>query len=288
MSDKASNQPYRGRIAPSPSGLLHLGHASTFLIAEARAKHARGILVFRNDDLDRERCKPHFTETAMNDLRWLGIQWHEGPDLGGNHGPYSQSLRADLYQNAFEQLRSGGWIYPCLCSRREVALALSAPHESQPRENYPGTCRPKAKSNSASPRKGFNWRFRIPEPAHLHFVDGSLGPQTSMAGVDFGDFLVWRKDDAPSYQLATVVDDHAMQICEVVRGADLVTSTFQQLLLYQALNLNPPSFFHCTLLCDKNGQRLAKRNDSRSLKNLRVQGLLPQEILNLIHRSPKT
>lgn len=277
---------YRGRIAPSPTGFLHLGHAATFLTAHQRTLQSKGTLVFRNDDLDRERCRPAFTRATFDDLEWLGIHWQEGPDIGGPHGPYTQSERTPLYRAAFEVLRDAGWIYPCLCSRRDVATALAAPHAPD-RDCYPGTCRPTLQAQSLTPRPGVNWRFRIPQPQILHFLDLHLGPQQAIAGSDFGDFLVWRKDDSPTYQLATVVDDHAMQISEVVRGADLIESTFQQILLYRALHLDPPAFFHTPLLCDPSGNRLAKRSEALALQTLRQKGISPAQIPSLIAQTPQ-
>ncbi|MEK0446993.1 MAG: hypothetical protein RLZZ399_2314 [Verrucomicrobiota bacterium] len=273
---------YRGRIAPSPTGLLHLGHASTFVQAAERARQRQGTLIFRNDDLDSQRCHHHFYEAALEDLRWLGLSWTEGPDAGGPRGPYSQSQRHPLYHQAFEALRAAGCIYPCTCSRKEVALALGAPHAGDSPDCYPGTCRPHLPVCSALGRAGVNWRFRIPQPEWIQFEDGFFGTQKSLAGSDFGDFLVWRKDDKPSYQLATVVDDFEMKITEVVRGADLIPSTFQQLLLYRALQYPPPQFRHCPLVCDDSGMRLAKRSDALSLRTLRAQGMTPDEVLEQI------
>ena len=272
---------YRGRLAPSPTGFLHLGHAATFLAAAHRSKSNAGNLLFRNDDLDCARVRPHFTEAALQDLRWLGIQWQEGPDTGGPRGPYSQSERISLYKGAMLSLLEAGWVYPCGCSRRDLALALSAPHPSDEEPVYPGFCRPKTPlSNSCSPgfQPELNWRFRIPGPERLCFVDGRQGSQSATAAVDFGDFLVWRKDGVPSYQLASAVDDALMGITEVVRGADLITSSFRQILLWRALGHTPPKLYHCSLLTDAAGQRLAKRNDALSLRTLRAAGHTPRDV----------
>ena len=264
---------YRGRLAPSPTGYLHLGHARTFWIARQRA--AGGELILRNDDLDRARCRPEFVAAMYEDLRWFGFRWSEGPEFGGPHPPYDQSARMPQYIEAFERLRAGGFIYPCTCSRQDVQRALTAPHAGDEEPLYPGTCR------GASPdreRRGVNWRFRVRDGEAIDFHDGHFGPQRATSGVDFGDFLVWRKDDFPSYQLACAADDAAMRISEVVRGADLITSTFRQLLLYRALGCNAPAFFHCPLVTDERGIRLAKRDDARSLRTLRGEGRTPEEI----------
>lgn len=271
--------PYRGRLAPSPTGYLHLGHAQTFWVAQERARANGGVLVLRNEDLDAKRFKLEFVPAMIEDLRWFGFEWQEGPDCGGPFGPYNQSERMNFYRATLEKLRDGGFIYPCACSRSDVLRALAAPHEGEDEPVYPGTCRPPAgnlKSEIRNPKS--NWRFRVPDGETISFVDGCFGPQRFVTGRDFGDFVVWRHDDGPAYQLACVVDDAAMQITEVVRGADLLKSTARQLLLYRALGLPPPAFFHCPLMTDDNGVRLAKRHDALSLRTLRTRGAQPKEL----------
>jgi glutamyl/glutaminyl-tRNA synthetase len=270
---------YRGRLAPSPTGLLHLGHARTFLTACARARNESGILVLRNEDLDSQRSRREFVTAMIEDLRWLGIEWQEGPDVGGPHQPYSQSERRDYYLGAWRTLLDRGFLYPCRCSRKDLAEIGGAPHESEDPEpdnepNYPGTCRPPSATSSrsfASPA-GINWRFRVPNERAIEFHDQHFGNQRFVAGRDFGDFLVWRRDDVPSYQLACVVDDAAMRITEVVRGADLLKSTARQILFYEALGIKPPLWYHCPLMKDAEGQRLAKRHDALSIRAIREQG----------------
>ncbi|MGA2541921.1 MAG: tRNA glutamyl-Q(34) synthetase GluQRS [Verrucomicrobiota bacterium] len=268
---------YRGRLAPSPTGYLHLGHARTFWTAQQRAEAAGGTLVLRNDDMDARRYRLEFVDAMLEDLRWFGFRWQEGPDCGGPFGPYAQSQRGHFYRAALEKLGQGGWIYPCRCSRRDVLRALQAPHAGEEEPVYPGTCRPAAGTTfNVLETKGANWRFRVPDGEGISFTDGFFGSQQFQAGRDFGDFVVWRHDDVPSYQLAVVVDDGAMKITEVVRGADLLLSTARQLLLYRALELPPPSFYHCPLVADDSGVRLAKRHDALSLRSLRAKGLTPQ------------
>ncbi|MGA3008204.1 MAG: glutamate--tRNA ligase family protein [Opitutaceae bacterium] len=279
-----NNLPYRGRLAPSPTGHLHLGHARTFWIAAERARAAGGALILRNEDLDAMRFRLDFVETMLEDLRWLGLAWQEGPDLGGPFAPYNQSERRPFYRAALEKLHAERLIFPCTRSRRDVLEAASAPHENGENDEpvYPAQFRPPA--NAPLPPLGekisVHWRLRVPDGLAVSFVDGRLGPQRAVAGRDFGDFLVWRKDDVPSYQLACMVDDAGMRITEVVRGADLVRSTFRQLLLYQALGLTPPAYYHCELMTDQNGVRLAKRHDGLSLRTLRAQGTTPAEIID--------
>lgn len=291
---------YRGRIAPSPTGYLHLGHARTFWIAQERAKKAHGTLVLRNEDLDRDRCRPEFAAAMLEDLRWFGFYWQEGPDCGGPFGPYTQSERRNRYEAAFQRLRDGGFVYPCTCSRRDVQRALQAPHQGDEEPIYPGTCRSRAgligeggktvtlssqeqrrSEFSKTGEKKVNWRFRVPDGEEIGFVDAGLGPQAFRAGRDFGDFVVWRHDDIPSYQLAVTVDDAAMEITEVVRGSDLLVSTARQLLLYSALGWAAPRFYHCALVKDNMGARLAKRHDALSLRAMRQQGLASAQIREL-------
>jgi glutamyl-tRNA synthetase len=177
------------------------------------------------------------------------------------------------------KLFAGDFIYPCRCSRKDVAGAAIAPHDDNEEPLYPGTCRPVAKlEGDATGREGINWRFRVPDGEAMSFPDERQGEQQAVAGRDFGDFIVWRKDDVPAYQLAVVVDDAAMRITEVVRGQDLLLSTFRQLLIYRALNLEPPAFYHAPLVTDEAGQRLAKRTASLSLRALRAAGVMPEEI----------
>jgi glutamyl-tRNA synthetase len=274
-------RPYRGRIAPSPTGYLHLGHARTFWIAQQRACANRGTVILRNDDLDRERSRPEFVAAMIDDLRWFGFAWEEGPDLGGPFAPYNQSARYLLYRAALDQLRKDGFVYRCTCSRKDLQSAPAAPHAADDELIYPGTCREKGAERAepvATPDqagRAFNWRFRVPDSEPVSFEDANAGPQQFVAGEHFGDFVVWRNDDVPAYQLACVVDDSSMRITEVVRGADLLISTARQLLLYRALNLEPPRFFHCPLMTDDQGSRLAKRHDALSLRRLRLDGASP-------------
>jgi glutamyl/glutaminyl-tRNA synthetase len=291
--------PYRGRLAPSPTGFLHLGHARTFWIAALRAAERGGKLTLRNEDLDSQRCRPEFVRAMFEDLRWLGIEWIEGPDVGGPFGPYSQSERREHYLKAWKSLCERRLIYPCTCSRKDVAQSASAPNDTDDEPVYPGTCRPGpvegaaglcpsgtaeaavatySDSASDSEPKGVNWRFRVPDGEEVSFTDLHLGPQRMVAGRDFGDFIVWRRDDVPAYQLAVVVDDAAMRITEVVRGADLLKSTARQLLLFRALGLYVPQYYHCDLVRDEAGLRLAKRHDALSIRKLRELGWSADEV----------
>jgi glutamyl/glutaminyl-tRNA synthetase len=269
---------YRGRIAPSPTGYLHLGHARTFLIAAERAHAAGGTLVLRNEDLDPDRCRPEYVEAMYQDLHWLGILWDEGPDCGGAYAPYSQSERRKSYLEIWRRLRDGGFIYPCTCSRRELAFAASAPNEADDEAIYPGRCRERKAATRFESPAGVNWRFRVPDSEEIAFQDLNLGFHRYVAGRDFGDFVIWRRDDVPAYQLAVVADDQAMRISEVVRGADLLKSTARQFLLYRALGFAPPESYHCDLVRDEAGARLAKRHDALSIRRLRESGCTREQV----------
>ena len=279
---------YRGRLAPSPTGYLHLGHASTFWAAHERARAAGGVLVLRDEDLDPARSRAEFAAAMLEDLRWLGVEWQEGPDLGGPFGPYRQSARRSLYLEAWSRLVASGRVYPCACSRRDIARAAEAPHEGSQagarpapddEPHYPGTCRPRTgfPTRERAAPAGLNWRFRVPDGEEIVFEDLKQGRQSFVAGRDFGDFVVWRRDDVPAYQLAVAVDDAQMRITEVVRGADLLKSTARQMLLQRALGYATPAYFHCDLLTDERGERLAKRHESLSLRRLRAAGVTPEE-----------
>jgi glutamyl-tRNA synthetase len=212
------------------------------------------------------------------DLRWLGVNWNEGPDCGGPFAPYLQSERRDHYLQTWRELRDSGHIYPCTCSRKELAVAATAPNDADDEPIYPGKCRARRDAHNFEAPAGVNWRFRVPHNETINFVDQHFGPQSFLAGRDFGDFAIWRRDDIPAYQLAVVADDHAMRMTEVVRGADLLKSTARQLLLYRALGWNPPEFYHCDLVRDEAGMRLAKRHDALSVRYLRASGWTAEQV----------
>lgn len=284
-------QSYVGRIAPSPTGHLHPGHASTFLIACERARERNGRLVLRIEDLDRNRCKEHFYGEMIEDMKWIGVEWaNEGPVSGGL---YKQSERIKLYEEAWLKLYRQKLIYPCKHSRKDVEGAISAPHEGDAEIIFPPLLRPDSAdvhvdSEVTKPSegpKGVNWRFRVPDGRSIEFSDNCQGEQAFTAGEDFGDFVIYTKDGYAAYELAVVVDDSAMGVTEVVRGADLLLSTARQLLLYEALNgcdssqVNIPAFYHCSLVRDAQGKRMAKRTGDTTLRSLREAGWTPERVL---------
>ena len=264
---------YRGRIAPTPTGDMHAGHARTFFTAWQRAHNARGAVVLRIEDLDPVRCRPEYTGHAIEDLAWLGIQWTEGPIY--------QSRRRAVYEAVWRRLKDAGVIYPSSVSRKELRDAAHAPHEEDEAEPiFPSELRaPAGAGHDASSPAGVIWRFRVPDGETIRFTDGLRGSQAFTAGEHFGDFVVWRKDDVPAYELAVVADDADMGITEVVRGEDLLLSTARQLLVYRALGATPPAWFHTPLMRDAEGRRLAKRHAPLSIRTLREQGMTPEEIL---------
>lgn len=256
---------YRGRFAPSPTGLLHLGSARTALVAWLRARQEGGDFVLRVEDLDPPRVVEGAADAILHDLRWLGLDWDEGPDVGGPHAPYVQSERRSYYRAALHELERSGQAYPCTCSRKEIAAIASAPHgpdDEGPR--YPGTCRAGAQHPDRTP----SVRFRMSTPAPS-FVDRMFGPTD---GGDPGDFVVMRADGVYAYQLAVVVDDLEMGITEVVRGDDLLSSTSRQIALAHALGQGAPFYLHVPLVLGSDGERLSKRHASTAIRDLRERG----------------
>lgn len=266
---------YRGRIAPTPTGDMHVGHARTFHAAWQRAMAAHGDLVLRIEDLDPLRCRDEYAERLIDDLRWLGITWTEGPVY--------QSQRMPVYVETWRRLRDAGVVYPSDVSRKEVRDAAHAPHEDEEGSEpvFPPELRapPGAERGYDAP-DGVAWRFRVPDGDVVHFTDAWRGEISYTAGTDFGDFVVWRKDGVPAYELAVVADDTAMGITEVVRGEDLLRSTARQLLIYQALGASPPAWCHEPLVRDAEGRRLAKRSAAASLATLRTSGVTPARLLD--------
>ncbi|MBI2760450.1 MAG: tRNA glutamyl-Q(34) synthetase GluQRS [Chloroflexi bacterium] len=277
--------PLRARLAPSPTGGLHVGNVRTLMLAWLSARAAGGEVVLRVEDLDRARCKPGYTEQMTADLRWLGFDWDEGPDVGGPHAPYLQSLRDDGYATALQRLIGGGWAYPCVCSRAELALAASAPH-GPAGPAYPGTCRDRFRDAEQARRESGRepaWRFDSRRSPRRPWQD-AFRPDAAQP-MDVDDFVLWRADGVPAYQLAVVVDDLAMGITEVVRGDDLADSTPRQLALIAALGGAAPAYRHVSLVQDEQGNRLAKRGGATQVAELREIGAQPEQIIGLLAHS---
>jgi len=270
-------KPRCGRYAPSPTGALHLGNLRTALLAWMQARLAGGRFILRMEDLDRPRVRHGSAENILADLRWLGLEWDEGPDCGGPAAPYNQSQREEFYLDALETLRGQGKIFPCRCSRKDIAEAASAPHSGR-HSVYPGTCRNRGMGDD---EKKFALRYKAP-PRTVTFRDKIAGEQKQNLQREAGDFVVRRADGAFAYQLAVVVDDAMMGVTDVVRGADLLHATPRQLELHRALGRRPPEFWHVPLLHDQTGRRMAKRDGSDSLQQLRARGLSAEEVTGML------
>lgn len=274
-----------GRLAPSPSGRLHLGHARTFALAWAHARGAAGLLRLRLEDLDRERCRPEHVSRIFRDLEWLGLDW--------DGEPMYQSQRLDALREAAVRLESAGVAYRCICSRAELERATQAPQRGVTERRYPGTCRERSVSGQrevvdrGAPTSVVSLgalRLRVPDGT-ISFVDGLAGPQQVDVSAEVGDFVILSRSGVPAYQLAVVVDDAEQGVTDVFRGDDLLTSTARQILLQQALGLSSPRWFHAPLVLDESGRRLAKRADDLSLEALREAGVDARAILGWVGRS---
>lgn len=265
-----------GRFAPSPSGRIHLGNLLCCLLAWLSARQKGGKVVLRIEDLDTARCKRPYAEQMIEDLCWLGLTWDEGPGVGGPDGPYYQSERTALYEQALEKLERMGLVYPCYCTRAELHAA-SAPHRSDGQTVYPGTCRHLTAAEREKKTRAPATRLMVPDET-WSFTDGHMGHYGENLLHECGDFLLRRSDGMFAYQLAVVVDDAAMGVTEVVRGSDLLSSTPRQLYLYDLLGLKAPEFIHFPLLLAPDGRRLSKRDADAGLDDLRFK-LTAEEIL---------
>ncbi|MEM9586048.1 MAG: tRNA glutamyl-Q(34) synthetase GluQRS [Planctomycetota bacterium] len=279
ISELADTMSGWGRLAPSPTGAQHLGNARTYLLTYWAALALDQQLVLRIEDINSPRVKPWATQQAIDDLAWLGIRWQQGPDLGGPHEPYVQSRRTKLYDAWLQQLIDRDLAYPCTCSRGDVAAAADAPHRGDHVVVYPGTCSGWHVGDSLPPQGTYSWRFRTKD-APCRFDDAIAGTQTcESVSQRWGDFPLTRKTGEVAYQLAVVVDDIEMGITQVVRGDDLITSTFWQLELYAAFDAKPPDYAHVPLVVGTDGRRLAKRHGDSRLSQYRDRGVAAQTVI---------
>ena len=280
----SANRQVVGRLAPSPTGAQHLGNARTYLLAWLSARSAGGRVVLRIEDIDSPRVKPWAIEQAMVDLRWLGLDWDEGPDVGGIHAPYLQTERIATYENALQRLIEFGLAYPCTCTRKDIESAASAPHESVGDSIYldgpiyNGRCAGWRLGEPLPAEGTYCWRFRSPDRS-LKIVDQFYGELELNPHQSLGDFPLTRKNGQAAYQLAVVVDDDAMEVTEVVRGDDLIPSIFRQLPLIDALRFMRPNYFHVPLVVGPDGRRLAKRHGDTRLSQYRDSGIIPEAII---------
>jgi glutamyl-tRNA synthetase len=268
-----------GRLAPSPTGGLHLGHARTFLIAWLSARHAGGRVILRIEDLDATRVRLEARTAMQIDLQWLGIDWDEGPDVGGPSAPYVQSERLPFFEQVLDRLKASESIYPCTCTRADIARAVSAPHAEDEGPTYPGFCAHRCAGDARDlGDRPFAWRFRVP-PGAVSWDDLFMGTSELDPSLLGGDFIVGRNMIGPSYQLAVAADDAAMGVNQVIRGSDLVPSTPRQILLYRQLGWPEPRFGHVSLAVADDGRRLAKRDGSIKLSSLRECGVDPRRLV---------
>ena len=274
-----------GRLAPSPTGAQHIGNARTYLLAWLSTRHAGGRVILRIEDIDSPRVKAWAVEQACEDLQWLGLDWDEGPGREAPSAPYVQTERMSHYQVALEQLKQANQIYPCTCSRADVAAAASAPHAGHEGPVYPGTCSQRTPADvDALAGQPFSWRFRT-RPEEIGFVDRVAGRQQCQLAAELGDFVIYKQDGTPAYQLAVVHDDHTMGVTEVLRGDDLIPSTFRQLAIYEFFGWQPPQFAHVPLVVGEDGRRLAKRHGDTRLHTLRCAGLPPEVLVGYLAHS---
>jgi glutamyl-tRNA synthetase len=287
MNSETPSPPLRGRLAPSPTGALHLGNARTFLLTWLSIRSRKGSLIYRLEDLDHPKIKSGAAQQAEDDLVWMGLDWDEGPGCEGALAPYEQSERTGDYRRALDELSRQNLLYPCVCSRKDVENAQSAPHANEYGMRYEGTCRGVFESFAAAQaRIGEGrmpvWRFKSPEGRSTRFVDGVYGEQVLSVADDVGDFVIARHPDGAGYMLAVVVDDGAMGVTEVMRGEDLLPATHRQILLAEALGLPLPTYIHTPLMVGPDGRRLAKRHGDTRVASLREQGLAPEQLVGYL------
>lgn len=284
MLSDAHERPLIGRLAPSPTGAQHIGNARTYLLAWLSVRSRGGRLILRMEDIDSPRIKPATAQQAIDDLRWLGLDWDEGPDVGGPNEPYVQTERVEHFLAALAQLKSAEQVYPCTCTRMDVAAAASAPHVGQEGPRYPGTCSLRRVADAPElTRKGqpFVWRSRTSAVRH-ELRDLAAGTRACNVHEELGDFVVFKSDGSPAYQLAVVVDDLAMGVTEVLRGDDLLPSAFRQLELYRFFNSPSPTFAHVPLVIGEDGRRLAKRHGDTRLSLLREKNVPAERLVGLL------
>lgn len=279
------SRPVRGRFAPSPSGRMHLGNGLSALISWLDTRSLKGEMVFRLEDLDPQRSRQSFAEMIAEDLSWLGLDWDEGPDVGGPFGPYAQSQRRVLYEAHLQALMAKGLVYPCICTRSELHDA-SAPHASDGEPIYAGTCRRRTQAELTAvtlsmPHRQPAMRLKVTETP-IEFVDLHYGPQSQRLDQISGDFILRRSDGVHAYQLAVSVDDALMGISRVVRGEDLLSSVGRQIYLHQLMGFKPPVYGHVPLMVGIDGKRLSKRHFATDFGYWRNQGVKPEEIVGYL------
>lgn len=281
-----SGSSIKTRFAPSPSGEIHVGNLRTALFNALLAKGRQGVFLLRIEDTDVERSRKEYVEALLRDLRWLGIQWQEGPEVGGPHAPYYQAQRLDIYRHHYAALASNSATYPCFCTGNQLALARRAQRAAGQAPRYAGTC---AHLSADEVQRRLDagmqpsLRFRVPAGEHIEFDDLVRGRQCFQSD-DIGDFIIRRSDGSAAFFFTNAIDDALMGVTHVLRGEDHLTNTPRQLLILKALGLPPPAYGHLSLLVGDDGAPLSKRHGSRSVRELREQGYLPGALLNYLAR----
>lgn len=286
MSQPPLPYPIKTRFAPSPTGELHLGNLRTALFNALLARGRDGVFVLRIEDTDAERSRPEFTAALQTDLRWLGLDWQEGPEVGGAAAPYLQSQRAAIYARYFEMLEAGDHAYPCFCTPQELSVARKVQQASGKPPRYPGTCArltPEQREVKRAQGIAPTLRFRVPAGREIVFEDHVRGRQ-SFRSEDIGDFVIRRADGSAAFFFSNAVDDALMGITQVLRGEDHLANTPRQLLILEALGLPVPSYGHIALIVGEDGSPLSKRHGSRSIRELREEGILPLALTNHLAR----
>lgn len=280
----AADAPVRGRLAPSPTGYMHLGNIWSFLLCWLHVRRCEGRLVLRMEDIDPDRSRPEFEVGIMRDLQWLGIDWDEGPDTGGPYAPYRQSERLARYQQVLDEFARRGFVYPCYCTRKELRAMASAPHKDDQTPVYPGLCLHLSPEERAEKEKsGRKPALRLQCDADaMPFSDLVLGDICMDLTECGGDFPLRRSDGVFAYQLAVVVDDIDQRITHIVRGDDILDSTPRQLLLYKRMEATPPVYAHVPLIFDYEGERLAKRHKHYEIRAFRDNGVAPEAIIGFL------
>ncbi|HET6725040.1 MAG TPA: glutamate--tRNA ligase [Gammaproteobacteria bacterium] len=279
-------KPIRTRFAPSPTGRLHLGNVRTALFSALAARAAGGEFVMRIEDTDATRSRLEWRDALLDDLRWLGLDWNEGPDVGGARGPYEQSARGPIYDDYFERLLADGQAYPCFCTESELKAARAAQLAAGQPPRYAGTCaKLSAAEIEARRQSGMQaaLRFRVPAGVEVRFDDVVRGPQHFDSDA-IGDFIIRRTDGTPAFFFCNAVDDSLMGITLVLRGEDHLANTPRQMMLLDALGLEAPGYGHLGLLVGDDGAPLSKRHGSASLHDLREEGFLPGAVRNYLAR----
>lgn len=278
--------PVKARFAPSPTGYIHIGNVRTALFNVLLARHYQGIFLLRIEDTDATRSRQEYIEALQEDLRWLGLDWQEGPEAGGPHAPYHQSQRADIYQQYYHKLRDSDAVYPCFCSDQELQISRKVQLASGRPPRYSGKCAglsPQEVETKLAQGALPVLRFRVPKGQVIEFDDMVRGGQRFNTD-DIGDFVISRGDGSAAFFFSNALDDSLMGVTHILRGEDHLTNTPRQILILQALDMRVPSYGHISMIVGDDGAPLSKRHGSRSVREMRAEGYLPEAVVNYLAR----